>query len=166
MTESNKAILLLGSNIEPRLEFLKEAMNQISMVAGEIIDSSKIYESDALGFDSDQRFLNQVIEINTKHKPKELLDHCLIIENKIGRIRDPENKVMSSRKIDIDILYFNDLIIETEDLVIPHPRLHERMFTLVPLEDLSTNIIHPILKVSNSELLKKCGDKSEVRITR
>ncbi len=164
MSESNKAIILLGSNIEPRLQYLKDAMNQISLVAGDITDFSQIYESDALGFDSNQKFLNQVIEINTELSPTTLLSRCLNAEKKLGRVRNSSITGMTSRKIDIDILYFNDTVIQNYDLIIPHPRLHERMFTLIPLSDLKSNIVHPILNLSNKELIERCEDKSEIRI--
>lgn len=164
MTGSNRAIILLGSNIEPRLHYLEEAALNISRNAGHIADSSKIYESDAVGFESDDKFLNQVIEVNTNLEPLDLLEQCLSTENVLGRVRDMNSTVMASRTIDIDILFYNDQIINSKSLIIPHPRLHERKFTLIPLCDLEHEIIHPILKTNSAEMLKVCKDKSDINV--
>lgn len=163
MTKLNKVFVLLGGNIEPRLHYFKDAMHHISLEVGDIVSSSLVYESDALGFESDQRFLNKVVEVDTLLSANEVLVTCLAIEKNLGRIRQPDaNQIMSSRTIDIDILYFNDEIINSENLIIPHPRLHERRFTLMPLCDIIPNFIHPVFEVDNADLLTNCKDKSDV----
>lgn len=165
MTKLNKVYILLGSNIEPRLHYLNEAMNQLSQELGDFIDSSLIYESDALGFESNQKFLNQVIAINTSLVAQKALDTCLGIEKNLGRIRESNTvNIMSSRTIDIDILYYNDDIINTNNLIVPHPRLHERRFTLLPLCDIAPAFIHPGIKKDNAKLLAICNDNSDVII--
>ena len=165
MTKLNKVYILLGSNIEPRLYYLKEAVNKLSQELGDIIDLSMIYESDALGFESNHKFLNQVIAINTSLVAQKALAICLSIEKNLGRIRESNTvNIMSSRTIDIDILYYNDDIINTNNLIVPHPRLHERRFTLLPLCDIAPKFVHPGIKTENAKLLAICNDNSDVII--
>ncbi len=163
MAEVNTAFLLLGSNIEPRLEFIHQAVEMLDINVGKICQRSSIYESEAWGFESDQKFLNQLIFIETYLSATELLKHILTIEMQLGRTRNPAERY-ESRHIDIDILYFNDLTIELSNLIIPHPRLHKRRFALLPLSEVSPAYIHPVLKKTNLELLDCLDDPSEVNI--
>ncbi len=158
----NKVFLLLGSNIEPRENYLRQAHNLISSIIGNTIAASSIYESEPHGFMSEQSFLNQVLILTTKESESDVLEKILNIELNLDRKRSGEG--YSSRTIDIDILYFNDIILNEENLTIPHPRLHERRFTLVPLCEVAKDFIHPKMKLSNYQLLQNCLDDSQVNI--
>ena len=148
--------LLLGSNLGDRREKLSEACELISNVAGEIICYSEIYETEAWGQTSQPAFLNQVIEINSELSPWQLLNTLQTIEDKLGRIR---REKWAERIIDIDILYYQDLIVSDENLRIPHPEIASRKFTLVPLNDVAKDFINPVLKKSNAQLLVECKDE-------
>jgi len=160
----NKVFLLFGSNIEPRLSFLQKAERGVADLIGKICQLSSVYESDPWGFQADQRFLNRVVIVETDLSPQEVLKRVLSIESKIGRKRHKNG--YSSRQIDIDILYFNEANIEEPGLIIPHPGIPVRRFTLVPLVEIAENFIHPVLKQSHAELLNLCSDNLKVRIYR
>lgn len=121
-----------------------------------------VYESDPWGFEANQRFLNRVVILETDLSAQPLLSRVLAIEKELGRERLV--KGYSSRKIDIDILYYSELQIAEPDLVIPHPGIPDRRFVLVPLTEVAGSFVHPVLKKSNASLLEQCGDKSNVRI--
>ncbi|MAE09190.1 MAG: 2-amino-4-hydroxy-6-hydroxymethyldihydropteridine diphosphokinase [Bacteroidetes bacterium] len=157
-----KIFLLLGSNIEPREEYLNKAERKIIESVGTIIQRSKIYESEPTGFNSDQNFLNRTLIISSLLSVGDILNEVHIIEKELGRKRPTGG--YTSRTIDIDILYFNSEIIKTNILTVPHPRLHERNFTLIPLAEIAPDFIHPILKLDSKKLLEICQDSSEVAV--
>lgn len=159
--KASESIILLGSNMGDKLAFLKQAVSIISSECGVVKSKSSIYETEAWGFKADTSFLNQVILIETALNAFELLEKLLFIEQIIGRVRDYE-QVYSSRTIDIDILYFGDLIVSTNQLTLPHPRLHLRKFSLVPLTEMWPHYIHPLLGVTHAELLSGVDDQSAV----
>jgi 2-amino-4-hydroxy-6-hydroxymethyldihydropteridine diphosphokinase len=161
MAASNTAFLLLGSNIEPRLKSLKLALIKLQEHHCDIISASSVYESEAWGFESEQSFLNRLLVIETDLSPTELLHDILNIEKELGRTRDGRISYVS-RNIDIDILYFNNEVIETEELTIPHPRLQKRRFALKPLVEVAPEYVHPLLKKTNKELLEGVDDPSRV----
>lgn len=158
---SNQVYLLLGGNLGDRLNLLKQTKINIEKNIGEIVKESSIYESGPWGFESEQDFLNQVIVISTSYTPGEILQKCREIENELGRVRQSDQYV--SRRMDIDILFFNDEIINKPDLIIPHKQLHKRRFTLEPLTEISQDFIHPGINKTLSEILRDCEDKSDVR---
>ena len=158
-----KVVLLLGSNIEPREKFLEKALLLLQQEFGGTIAASSIYESDPWGFDAEVSFLNQVLIFETMKTPETVLDVCLDIEMNLGRERT-EGMGYASRTVDVDILYFGDKIINSEKLIIPHPRLHIRRFTLLPMVELFPDMVHPVLKKSQKELLNECSDNSKVII--
>ena len=164
MVEQNKIFLLLGSNIEPRIKYLDEAEQKINDIVGNIVQKSEIYESEPLGFSANQTFINRVLLISSRLSSVNVLNNIYTIEKELGRTRSATG--YSSRTIDIDILYFNDEIISTEKLIVPHPRLHERRFTLRPLVDIAPDFIHPVLNIDNNKLLQLCPDVSLVSIFR
>jgi len=139
---------------------LEKAVNEISLRVGALVKKSSVYESKPWGFRAESAFLNQVIVVNSNKSPDEVLDELLSIERKMGRTR--VGKGYSSRIIDIDILYYNDELINQENLVIPHPRMHIRRFTLLPLVELAPGFIHPLLNKTNKELLNDCDDLIKV----
>ncbi|MCD4773583.1 MAG: 2-amino-4-hydroxy-6-hydroxymethyldihydropteridine diphosphokinase [Bacteroidales bacterium] len=158
----NYVYLLLGSNLGEKLKYLKKALKLIKLEIGEIIKCSSIYETEAWGFSTEKMFLNQVVLLKTELLPFDLLKKNQEIEKKIGRTKIGKN--YESRIIDIDILFYNDEIIETVDLVIPHKQLHKRMFTLMPLFELNKDFIHPKIEKSISELTRECKDKLKVKL--
>ncbi len=160
MIEQNKVYLLLGSNIEPRYNYIKQAEERIAKYIGKILQSSSIYESEAIGFEAETNFLNKVILIETKFTALNILSNIHIIENKLGRVRNTLG--YTSRTLDIDILYFNDDIINSDLLTVPHARLHERRFTLLPLTEIAPDFINPALKLTNKKLFEICSDNSNV----
>jgi 2-amino-4-hydroxy-6-hydroxymethyldihydropteridine diphosphokinase len=156
-------VFLLGGNIGDVRASIIEAQSQLSMFIGECVAASSFYSSEAWGFESAQKFVNQVLIYKTDVSPHECLQHALNIEQQCGRIR---NKIgtYESRIIDIDILFYDSEIIETDSLTIPHPHMHNRRFTLVPLCELVPDFTHPVLKKTQQELLKQCNDVGYVEI--
>jgi len=157
----NIAYLLLGSNMDDRLSLLKKACEAVSLQLGRITMESSIYESEPWGFNADQQFLNQVIRIETNYAPYDLLECILRIESDLGRIRN-DAAGYSSRLIDIDILFYNDEVIREENLIVPHPCIPDRMFTLLPLAELDGAFIHPGNRKSIDELIHECRDSLNV----
>ena len=157
----NKAYLLLGGNIGDKNKNLKTAVEYIEKSIGKIVLRSSVYETAPWGFSHEDFFLNQSLLVATIKNPEELLQEILKIETAMGRKRGSEQ--WSSRIIDIDILFFNDIILETSDLKIPHPHLHKRKFTLLPLNEIAENFLHPVFKKSVSSLLSECEDELYVR---
>lgn len=153
----NKVFLLTGSNLGNRLDQLLLAEERIREIS-EIVKTSSIFKSPSWGYESIHDFLNQVLEIRTSLTPRDLLHQLQKIEKEAGR--DNSGKHYQDRELDIDILFFNDDVIQTDDLIIPHPRLHLRAFTLKPLFEIAPGLIHPVLKKTILELLEKCPDSS------
>ena len=150
----------LGSNLGDRQINIQSALNQIDKRVGNIISISKLYENPSIGFKGDM-FYNCCIGLKTILSPKELLNELLIIEKEGGRIRI--NKVgYFSRSIDLDILLYEDQIINTKDLKVPHPKLHERQFVVKPLLDIAKGKIHPIFKKSITEIAEDLKDFNNV----
>ena len=157
----NLVYLLIGGNLGDRFNLLNQAKKSIEKNIGKLVNESSIYETAPWGFESEQDFLNQVLIVSTKLTPVEVLEKCQIIENELGRTR--HSKQYASRTMDIDILFYNDQIINESNLIIPHEHLHKRRFTLEPLVELSPDFVHPVIKKSLSDILKECNDNSEVR---
>ena len=148
--------LSLGSNEGNRPGALEAARKAIKEVAGEIIAASSVYESEPWGFDSRTNFLNQVLKVETLLEPDKLIAVIMETEASHGRKRLPGS--YSSRNIDIDILFYDNRIIHTGDLQIPHPRLHLRRFVMEPLAELDPEWIHPQLGLSVRQIFEQCED--------
>lgn len=157
-----QVVLLLGGNIGNRLDFIHRAQQKIEQRAGKIIRSSAVYESAPWGFSAENSFYNQVVIVETSLSPFDILEDILTIEKELGRTRS--GKSYSSRTMDIDILFYEQEIIETPELVIPHPQLHKRRFTLIPLVEILSGWIHPGFNQSLTTLLELCEDKSSVTL--
>lgn len=157
----NQVLLLIGGNLDDRFRLLIKVKENISNEIGTIKKESSIYETAPWGFESEQNFLNQVIIVSTSLLPIQVLRKCQIIEDRLGRVRQSEQYI--SRTMDIDILFYNDEIINTSDLIIPHERLYQRRFTLEPLVEIAPNLVHPVIKKTLSEILKNCLDEADVK---
>jgi len=160
MTEA--AYILTGSNTGNRDYYLSLARNRLNSEAGGIVFASHVYKSDPWGFESEHAFLNQVLLINTAMEPDALLDVILGIELSAGRERSEEG--YEDRTLDVDILFYGSRVIQTHRLVIPHPRLHLRRFTLAPLCEIAPYFFHPVFKKTISDLYDRCED--DTRVTR
>ena len=154
-----RAFVLLGSNEGERATYLEKARLRISQLAGKLFAASSIYETAAWGKEDQASFLNQVVGIETSLSPRLLLETLLAIEDSLGRTR---TKKWAARTIDLDILFYGDQVVEEPGLVIPHPAIEQRRFTLVPLAEVAPVFIHPVLKKSMKELLVECNDPLEV----
>lgn len=143
----------IGSNLGNRERNIAVALEKIENSIGKIGAQSKIYETEPWGFESDNKFLNMAIEVTTTHSPETVLTTLQEIEIELGRDRKSSGGQYSSRPIDLDILLFDNLIIDTPTLKIPHPLLAQRLFVLKPLNDICPTLIHPILHKSIGELL-------------
>lgn len=151
--------LLLGSNLGDRLQVVQAATKLIREGVGEIRAASSIYETAPWGVLDQPVFLNQVLSVETSLVPEEVLRVILNIEQELGRVR---HERWGARVIDIDMLYFEDIVLDSARLTLPHPRLHERRFTLVPLNEIAPDFIHPVLKRNTTDLLAACTDPGEV----
>ena len=157
----NDAYLLIGGNIGDRKSFLNKSIESIELNCGKILTKSLVYETQAWGKTDQDPFLNQVIKISTELSPMELLNKILGVEKQLGRIRDEK---YGARTIDIDILYFGNEIISNPTLTIPHPRIAERRFVLIPMSEIAEKFIDPVHHLSIEALLKNCIDKLEVSL--
>jgi 2-amino-4-hydroxy-6-hydroxymethyldihydropteridine diphosphokinase len=153
---------LLGGNVGNRENYLRNAKEMIQFKIGDIINQSMIYETEPWGFHAEQNFLNQVIEVKTEESAESTLLKLTEFEKLLGRKKISAK--YESRNIDLDILFFNNDIIDLEDLQIPHPRLHQRKFTLIPLNEIASEKIHPVLNIPIKTILKDCKDTSNVRL--
>jgi len=155
----NVAYLLIGGNMGDRIRHIYSATEAIATKCGVINAASPIYETAAWGLEDQPHFLNQALKIFTTLSPAELLDSVLNVEKAFGRLR---KKRFGPRTIDIDILLYNDLHMETANLTIPHPALSIRRFALVCLNDIASDVIHPTLQKKISDLLLECTDSLRV----
>lgn len=160
MRQFNKVYLLLGANLgDPKSKFL-DAIRNIEKRVGMIVESSSLYSSPSWGTQGDEPdYLNQVIALETLMSPGDVLKEVLQIETELGRVREEK---WGSRLIDIDILFYNEEIVNSANLIVPHPYLHERRFTLAPLMEINADYIHPVFRKTISELYTNCEDLSEV----
>jgi len=157
----NSVYLSIGGNLGNRIENLAIVRSFIKDEVGSIVMSSSVYETGSWGIKSQPDFLNQVLLVKTKLSPHKIMQLILSIENKMGRIRTYKN---ASRIIDIDILFFNDEIINLPNLTIPHPELQNRKFVLTPLNEIAADLIHPVFNQSMRNLLSTSKDMLEVRL--
>ncbi len=156
----NTAVILLGANLgNPELTFSK-GLDIIEQKVGKITDLSALYETAAWGVTEQPDFLNQVVIIRTKLKARALLEQLQEIEIILGRTH---REKWHARHIDIDILFFNEAIIDEPGLQVPHPAIASRKFTLVPLDELLPEMMHPVYKKSINQLLALCNDKLPVK---
>jgi len=155
------AYLLLGSNMGQSKALLANAADQIQQLIGPIQVKSSIYKSDAWGKEDQDPFLNQVLLVETPLSASNLLQSLLQIEQQMGRIRSVK---WGARIIDIDILFYDNEQIQDDNLIIPHPALAERRFTLIPLNEIAPYYLHPVFNKSIASLLLNCTDPLTVNL--
>jgi 2-amino-4-hydroxy-6-hydroxymethyldihydropteridine diphosphokinase len=152
------ALISIGSNVGDRVENCINAVREISGFAS-ILAVSSIYETEPVGKEDQSNFINSAIKIETDLSAFDLLSSLQSVEDGLGRKRDER---WGPRVIDLDIIFYNNLVIETEELTIPHPRAHLRRFVLIPLSEIVPEEIHPVLKITVSGILDELEDKQFV----
>jgi 2-amino-4-hydroxy-6-hydroxymethyldihydropteridine diphosphokinase len=152
--------LALGSNMGNRAVNLKETINSLSPQM-EVKARSKVYETPPWGYAEQEKFFNQVVMVKTYVEPEPLLKHLKRLEVALGRVASFKN---GPRLIDIDILFYDDLVFESPALTIPHPHVHERGFVLLPMMDIAPDLIHPVKQRSIRELIAGCDLRGIVQI--
>ncbi|QQZ09515.1 2-amino-4-hydroxy-6-hydroxymethyldihydropteridine diphosphokinase [Heyndrickxia vini] len=157
----NIAYISMGSNIGDREKNLKDACASLKDNGLELLAESSVYETDPVGYTDQGEFLNIVVKVKTELLPEQLLKKCLEIEKELGRTRDVR---WGPRTIDLDILLYNNENVETEHLVIPHPRMHERAFVLVPLIEIDPGAQLPNATIPLRQVLNEIPDKEGVRL--
>ncbi|HEX6593233.1 MAG TPA: 2-amino-4-hydroxy-6-hydroxymethyldihydropteridine diphosphokinase [Bacillota bacterium] len=147
----NRAYIALGTNIEPRFTYLTKAIQKLSSDDHiQIVKKSSIYETPPVGYTNQAHFLNMVVAVDTTRSPIELLNMCQSIEQQLGRKREIR---FGPRTIDLDILLYNEENIQTERLIVPHPRMAERAFVLVPLVEIADHLTFPGTEITIQHLL-------------
>jgi 2-amino-4-hydroxy-6-hydroxymethyldihydropteridine diphosphokinase len=156
---TGKIFLLLGSNLGDREKYLTDALQQLEVQQLKILKYSSVYSTEPWGMTEQDGFLNVAVQMESEMNAFEILEHVQKVELNLGK-----EKIIKwgPRTIDIDLLYFNGEIIETDKLVVPHPEIQNRSFTLVPMIDLDPDFVHPVLKKSQVQLLNECTDSLAV----
>lgn len=162
MKIQHQIILSIGTNQGKKLENIEQAIDLIHSEIATVVKVSKLYESPSWGFES-AIFYNCAVLVHSCKPISEILEEILQAEKKLGRIRNGAEGYQA-RIIDIDIISFDEEIIATENLTVPHPRMQDRKFVLLPMKDLKTDFVHPILNKNVSELISHCQDNSECKI--
>jgi 2-amino-4-hydroxy-6-hydroxymethyldihydropteridine diphosphokinase len=153
--------LSLGSNIGERAENIARAIAALAECDVRVVRRSALYETEPVEFLAQDWFLNCVVEVETELSPGELMRALLEIERSMGRERVT---LKGPRIVDMDILLYGARVVREADLEIPHPRMAERRFVLVPLAEIAVGVVHPVLKQTIAELLAETSDRSEVRL--
>jgi 2-amino-4-hydroxy-6-hydroxymethyldihydropteridine diphosphokinase len=151
--EKHIVYLALGSNLDDRLANLKEAAASLSPQM-EVRARSHIYETPPWGYEDQPKFLNQALKVQTYLQPEPLLRHIKRLEIALGRKASFPN---GPRLIDIDILFYDEIVLNTSTLTLPHPRLHERGFVLLPMMDIAPDLVHPLTRKTIREMVAFCN---------
>jgi 2-amino-4-hydroxy-6-hydroxymethyldihydropteridine diphosphokinase len=156
-----EVVIILGGNLGDVPATFKKCQGRFESRGYELVHISSLYSSPPWGYQSNNAFYNRILAFNTNKNPQEVLEDCLSIENEFGRKRDLHGEYQD-RTIDIDILFYGEEIVAQEHLMIPHPRLHERKFCLVPLVEIMPDFVHPGLGKTLRTLLEECIDESKI----
>ena len=157
----HQLFLSMGGNLGNKSKIFDSTKRHIEAQIGQLAKISSIYESDSWGFHSRSLFWNQVVLVETRLSPENILTEIRIIEDHFGRRREPGK--YRSRKMDLDILFYDDLIFNSEELTIPHPFIAQRNFVLEPLYEIAPEYFHPVLKEKISQIRLNCKDSLKVR---
>lgn len=158
----NIVYLGLGSNLGDRVGYVQQCLQLLKDTPGiRVLSASSFYETEPVGFDDQEWFVNAAVAIETSLSPEELLAVCQRIESQLGRVRDPKNR-NGPRTLDLDILFYENLIFADEGLVIPHPRVHQRAYALVPLLEINPRVMHPLLQKTVEQLHHELAEPEEV----
>ncbi len=157
----NDVFFLLGANLGEPLAQLRGAATALEKRVGTIQKTSSVYASVAWGIEEQPPFLNQILLVSSPLSARAILEEIQQIENDLGRVRLQK---WGARTIDIDILYYNNEVVDEEDLRIPHPYIAQRRFTLLPLVEIAPDYVHPTRQVTNKELLQSCEDDLHVQL--
>ncbi len=159
----HRVYVSFGSNLGDRIGSIQSALQLIGENAGKIKQISPYYENKPWGFTSPNMFINGCVEFQTTLSPFDLLKELKSAEHALGRMVN-QRQGYADRIIDLDLLLFDDLVLQNETLMIPHPQMSRRLFVLRPLCDIAPAVIHPLLKKSIRTLLDECPDMSELRL--
>lgn len=154
--------LSLGSNVGERFAYLEKAIQKIEKCIGQVVVTSPVYETPAWGY-AGAAFLNACIGVDTLFPPEEVLQKLLAIEEGLGRIRNTGTGYQD-RTIDLDLLLYDDRIVNSPSLQLPHPRMNLRQFILTPLQDIAGEAMHPTLLKNIKTLKKECQDTSKLTL--
>ncbi len=166
MGKKRKVILGIGSNIGDRRAYIEQAISELEQSFLTSIIRSSIYETEPWGFKAETSFLNCCVGFKSSQNPEKLLEITQKIEKKLGRSRKKNKNNYQSRTIDIDLLFVGDIEMKNKKLEIPHPRLYDRSFVLIPILELFPDFIDPSSKLSIQELVDRCNDKNKVLLYR
>jgi len=165
------SFLMLGGNIGDRMNYLSQCIELLRCNVGRIVAMSSVYESEPWGFNDPMWFLNQAVAVETSLTPIILLEKTKEIEKQLGRVRTYRSSGASpsleyeTRTIDIDILFYGNIVINTPELIIPHPLMNERMFVLKPMAEIAPYLVHPVIHhLTMNELMLQCTDVKQVKI--
>ena len=158
-----RVCLSLGSNLGPRETYLRKALQALDKELGILVKCSSFYETLPWGFSSDSLFLNAAACYDTLLSPEEVLAVTQQIEKSLGRKEKSRQGQYADRCIDIDILLYDDRVIETPDMILPHPHMAERMFVLEPLAEIMPHLLHPLLRKTILQLKEELAERSERR---
>ena len=158
-----RVCLSLGSNLGPRETYLRKALQALDKELGSLVKCSSFYETLPWGFSSDSLFLNAAACFDTLLSPEEVLAVTQQIEKSLGRKEKSRQGQYADRCIDIDILFYDDKVMQTPDMILPHPHMAERMFVLEPLAEIMPHLLHPLLKKTILQLKEELAERSERR---
>ena len=160
MLDLHIAYISAGSNMGDRLQNCRKGIEALTESGNSrILAQSCIYKTEPVDYKNQDWFINMMVKLETAHDPFELLDHIEHIQRGAGRIQDPIR--FGPRILDLDIILYDDCIIDSDRLVVPHPRMHKRRFVLKPICDIDPAIIHPVLKQEMQILLKRLGEEEQ-----
>jgi 2-amino-4-hydroxy-6-hydroxymethyldihydropteridine diphosphokinase len=158
--ETHIAFISVGSNLGDRLKNCRVGIKALTESgAARVLARSRIYATEPVDYEEQNWFINMMLKLETAHDPFELLDQIESIERRAGRIHDPIR--FGPRILDLDIIFYNDRVIDSKRLVVPHPRMHKRRFVLKPICDIDPTIIHPVLKMDMQTLLNNLGEDEQ-----
>jgi 2-amino-4-hydroxy-6-hydroxymethyldihydropteridine diphosphokinase len=157
------AYIGVGSNIGDRIGYVQQAHALLNDMQGiDILESSSLYETEPVGYKDQEWFINAVLKADTELSPQELLESCLRIEKQLGRVRDKDTIRFGPRTLDLDILFYDDKVINNDVLMVPHPAIHKRACVLVPMLELDESFIHPLFNKNITELYDELDEPEEV----